>query len=128
MNVHDLSDLFVLLVEAALDPTKRANPELFGPRAYFFAQSGVHQWGEVARWVADEAHRQGFLKEPTVKKTDMAGIQTDVGNSTWGLNSKSVASRARKYLGWSPKRRSLKEEIPDIVAAEAKLLGLKPSK
>jgi len=44
---------------------------------------------------------------------------------SWGLNSKGFARRAKKYLGWSPKGRSLEDEIPDIVETEAKELGLK---
>ena len=44
---------------------------------------------------------------------------------TWGLNSKGFAKRARKFLGWSPKGKSLKNSIPDIVDGEATALGLK---
>ena len=44
---------------------------------------------------------------------------------TWGLNSKGFAKRARKFLGWSPKGKSLKDEIPEIVDGEAAALGLK---
>lgn len=130
VHVHDLSDLFVLLVEAALDPARRGDPELFGPAAYFFAENGVHAWGDVARWIAEEAHRQGFLEEPSTRETDMAGIRAEGGgaNSTWGTNSKSKATRARKHLGWNPKGRGVREEIPDIVAAEAEKLGIRPSK
>jgi hypothetical protein len=42
-NVHiwDLSKIFVSLVEAALDPEKSKQPELFGPKAYFFAENGT---------------------------------------------------------------------------------------
>lgn len=32
--------------------------------------------------------------------------------------------RARKLLGWSPKQRSLDDEIPDMIASEARRLGL----
>jgi len=44
---------------------------------------------------------------------------------SWGLNSKGYAKRARKFLGWSPKGRSLKDEIPYIIDSEAATLGLK---
>lgn len=129
VHVHDLSDLLVTLVEAALDPRRSGDAEVFGPRAYFLAENGTHSWGEVARWVADEAHRQGFLPEASVRQTDMEGIKLDgVSNASWGTNSKGTATRARKYLGWDPKGRSLKEEIPDIVASEAAKLGIKPTK
>jgi nucleoside-diphosphate-sugar epimerase len=129
VHIHDLSDLFVSFVEAALDPAKNSDPEIFGPKAYFFAENGVLVWGEVAKWVAEEAHRQGFLKEPKTVRTDTEGIKSLDGasNSSWATNSKSVATRARKYFGWKPTRRSLKDEIPDVVSGEAKRLGIKPS-
>ncbi len=52
----------------------------------------------------------------------------DVGpeNSSWGTNSKSVAVRAMKLLGWQPHGASLNDEIPGIVRSEAALLGIKP--
>ncbi|KAL1879954.1 hypothetical protein VTK73DRAFT_6534 [Phialemonium thermophilum] len=128
VHIHDVSSLLISLVEAALDPARNQDPELFGPKGYFFAESGTHTWGGVAQWIAEEAHRQGFLKEPATKQTDLEEVTKEPeGNPSWATNSKSKASRARKYFGWTPKGRSLKEEIPDIVAGEAKSLGLKPS-
>lgn len=42
----------------------------------------------------------------------------------WGLNSRSVASRARKELGWNPVAPSLDETLDALVDAEVKILGL----
>lgn len=68
------------------------------------------------------------MAEPKIQPIKLA----DVGNKwiqriagSWGLNSKSHASRARKYLGWKPTSPSLKEAIPEIVTSEAKLWGKK---
>lgn len=116
VHIHDLGAFFVLAVEAALDPAKNSNPEIFGPTAYFFLESGVHKWSDVARWVADEAARQGLIPKPATKEVDAP---------RYGANSKSVAARARKYLGWAPKSPSLKDETEAAVAFEAKRLGLK---
>ncbi|KAI0149964.1 NAD(P)-binding protein [Hypoxylon sp. NC0597] len=115
-NVHirDLGEFFVLAVEAALDPSKNSNPEIFGPKAYFFLENGVHKWSDVAKWVAEEATKQGLLPEPVTKEIDIP---------QFGANSKSVAARAKKYLGWTPKNPSLKDEIPAAVTYEAKRLG-----
>lgn len=44
---------------------------------------------------------------------------------TWGLNSQSSASRARKFLEWKPTHGGLKEAIPEAVASEAARLGIK---
>ncbi|KAI1774805.1 NAD(P)-binding protein [Hypoxylon cercidicola] len=114
VHIHDLGDFFVLAVEAALDPAKAADPDVFGPKAYFFLESGTHRWSDVSKWVAAEAARQGLIPEPIAKEIDIPRL---------GTNSKSVAARARKYLGWEAKAQSLKETIPDVVAFEAKKLG-----
>jgi len=128
VHIHDLSNLFVSLVDAALDAKTNTDPEIFGPRAYFFAEAATHTWGDVARWIAEAAHQQGYFKEPTTKSITMDWVlSVDGASKSWATNSKSIATRARKYFGWNPVGRSLKEEIPYIVAAEAKLLGLSPS-
>ncbi|KAI1392683.1 NAD(P)-binding protein [Hypoxylon trugodes] len=114
VHVHDLGAFYVLAVEAALDPSKNSNPEIFGPKAYFFLNNGVHKWSEVSQWVAAEAAKQGLIPEPITKEIDIPKL---------GTNSKSVAVRAKKYLGWEPKSPSLKDEIAGGVAAEAKKLG-----
>ncbi|KAI1813978.1 nucleoside-diphosphate-sugar epimerase [Poronia punctata] len=116
VHVHDLGQLFVLAVEAALDEEKRKNPEIFGPHGYFFAENGVHSWRRDAELLAEEAKKQGLLEEAKTKEGDY---------KNFGANSKGVAQRARKYLGWKPTGKSVEEEIPDIVAGEAKLVGKK---
>ncbi|KAI1077418.1 NAD(P)-binding protein [Whalleya microplaca] len=120
--IADLGRFFVLAVEAALDPARNGNPEIFGPRAYFFAESGAHRWSDVATWIAEEAAKQGLLPEA---KTKEFSDPAQLGIHSLGLNSKSVAARARKYLGWEPSSDSpsLKDEMPSAVAIEAKRLG-----
>ena len=122
VHIHDLSDLMVQLVEAAQDPKFQNDPEIFGTHGYFFAENGVHKWSEVAQWIADEAVKQGYMREA---KTETVAYE-NLSNSSWGTNSKSVAKRARKYFGWSPHGKSLKDSIPEIVTSEAKLLGIEP--
>jgi nucleoside-diphosphate-sugar epimerase len=129
-NVHvsDLADLFVRLVDASQDPSKRDNPEIFGPKAYYFAENGSHKWSDVARWVAEEASREGYLPEPLTKSVTQREADLMDGGSTtsWGQNSKGVAQRAKKYLGWTPKESSLKDDVLRAVSVEAKNLGLTP--
>jgi nucleoside-diphosphate-sugar epimerase len=122
-NVHvvDVSGLLVLLVDALLDPKRSDDSELFGPQAYFFCENGVHVWGEVARWIAEEAARLGYMEKPEVRVVD----PTEIQDRSWGHNSKSVATRARKLLGWKPVGSPLRDEIPAIVEGEATRLGLK---
>lgn len=125
--MHDLSNLFVLLVEAAVANDPAMDAKLWGKEGYFLAENGHHVWGELSKQVGEVAFERGYIKEKEVKAMPQdeakkaAGFQAE----SWGLNSKGFARRARKYLGWKPKGRSLKEEIPDIVDGEAETLGLK---
>ncbi|KAK7713310.1 hypothetical protein SLS64_004560 [Diaporthe eres] len=128
IHVHDLADLIVSLVESAQDPKTLNDPEYFGAHGYYFCEAGSFKWGDVAKWVADEMVKQGFMAEPKVEVTTLEntrgqGFSTSV---TWGTNSKSFASRARKNLGWKPTRGGMKDAVPEIVSSEAKRLGIKP--
>ncbi|KAK7746080.1 hypothetical protein SLS62_009540 [Diatrype stigma] len=123
VHVRDLSAFFVLAVEAAVssssnpNPNPNNNPEIFGPHGYFFLESGSHRWSDVARWVAESAARQGFVpagQEARVEEVDDFYF--------FGMNARSVAARARRYLGWEPVAPGLREEIDEIVAVEAEVL------
>lgn len=128
IHVSDLGALFALLVKASQDPSKRDSPEIFGPKAYFFAENGHHVWADVARWAAEEASAQGYLPEALTKSCSQKEVDMMDGVSTtsYGQNSKGVAERAKKFLGWEPKHGSIKEMLPDTVEAEAKALGFVP--
>lgn len=127
VHVHDLSDLVVLLAEAAVANNPELDSELWGKKGYYLAENGHHVWGEVSKEVAEVAFSKGYIKTKEVKAMgteeakEFAGFQA----LSWGLNSKGFAKRAKKYLGWSPKGASLSEEIPNIVEGEAKALGIK---
>lgn len=127
VHVHDLSDLFVLLVEAAVANKKELDAELWGNKGYFLAENGHHVWGEVSKQVAEVAFKYGYIKTKEVKPISAEEAKKAGGFEALsrGLNSKGYAKRARKFLGWSPKGKSLKDEIPDIVDQEAASLGLK---
>lgn len=132
VHVRDLSALLTALVEAAIassqgqnkdqDQDQGQDAELFGPRAYYFCESGTHVWGPVAARIGQEAVRQGFLKEVLTREVRVDELSL-LGQS-WGTNSKSVASRARKYLGWRPTAPSFEDEIPGAVEWEATRMGV----
>jgi nucleoside-diphosphate-sugar epimerase len=128
VHIDDLGDLFVRLVDATQDPEKANNPEIFGPHAYFLAEGGSHKWADVAQWVAEAASKQGYLPEALTKHVSQQEVELMEGGSTasYGRNSKGVAKRARKYLGWKPKGVPVKDTIDELVSSEAKALGLTP--
>lgn len=49
VHVNDLADVFVRLVEASRDEKLASSGELFGEKAYYFAEDGAFVWGDVAK-------------------------------------------------------------------------------
>jgi len=128
VHIHDLGRAFVSFVEATQDSAKSSNPEILGPRAYYFLRGGVHRWGDVATKIAEEAHKQGYLPEASTKTLPIKeAVSYGISASTsWGLNSKGVPERAKKYFGWAPTEKSLDDEIAGAVKFEAEKLKLTP--
>lgn len=119
IHVHDLSDLYLKLVEAASDGGGSAT---WNDEGYYFCEAGDLVWGDVARQVAQSAHKQGFLKDDQVKQYSPDEVKKIVsyGPALWGCNSRCRAIRAGKLLGWKACSPSLKEEIDATVLVEAK--------
>lgn len=128
INIHDLAELYVKLVEAVNDPNKNSNPDIFGKRAYYLAESGSHVWSDVSTWIAEECQHQGYLVETATKNLSLeeASKLKPAIRTSFAHNSKGIATRARRFLGWQPVGRTLKDTIPGLVAQEAALLGLEP--
>lgn len=129
VHVHDLSMVFDLLVEAALDASRRNDAEIWGPHGYFFTENGEHTWGDLSLEIGKEAHKQGFIKggAPELRAWSIdEAVNSSAGfeAASWGMNSRGKAERARKFLGWKPQERSLSEDIADIVRSEAVRAGL----
>ncbi len=127
VHIHDLSDLFVLLVEAAIANKPELDSKLWGKEGYFFAENGNHVWGEVSKKLGEVAYQKGYIKEKAIKNLthEEAFKAGGLEGFSWGLNSQGLAKRARKYLGWKPHGKSLEDEIPDIVEGEAIACGIK---
>lgn len=123
VHVSDLSDCFLKLVE---DAAMRARKATWGKEGYYFTENGEITWGEVSKLVATAAHKQGFLQADEV--VTVTGAEADElaphASFMFGTNSRCKAIRARKLLGWSPRARSLEDEISDAVASEARRADL----
>ncbi|TIA48820.1 NAD(P)-binding protein [Aureobasidium pullulans] len=125
IHVHDLSDLYLKLVEAAAADGGSAT---WNDEGYYFCESGDLVWGEVAHQVAKSAHKQGFMREDQVKEYSPEETKKLAawGPALWGCNSRCRAIRAKKLLGWSASSPSLKDEIDATVLFQAKKMGLVP--
>ena len=125
--VHDLSDCYVKLVEAAVEGGGKAT---WGKEGYYFVENGEHIWGHISKATAKAAHKQRLL--PSDEVFSISEKEADSlawwGSALWGANSRYHAIRARKLLGWLPKKgpKDLEGDIAEVVSAEAKSLGLVP--
>ncbi|PYH99012.1 hypothetical protein BO71DRAFT_415916 [Aspergillus ellipticus CBS 707.79] len=123
IHVQDLSDLYLLLAEAAAAGGGKAT---WNDKGYYLAENGPFCWGDIQRGIAQVAYEKKLIPSPEVEPLTDAQV-TEVnqfGLYAWGSSSRGHSSRGKKLLGWSPHRPSLKELIPEIVDIEAKALGL----
>lgn len=121
VHLHDLSEMIVLLAKQAnLSEPDSNEQEIFGPKGYHFCENGSHRWSNIADIIIKEAHKQGLVDGTETKQVSVDEAKERFGMQplTWGLNSKGVARRARKYLGWTPKKASLPDSIPEMVRYE----------
>lgn len=118
VHVHDLSDVYALLVDAAV--AGRVDDGLWGSSAYYLTENGEHCWGELARSTAEAATKLGYLTQATAEPIDLESAKKYAGfeSLSWGMNSRGRALRAREILGWKPSRPSQQAELPEIVRSE----------
>ena len=123
--IHELSDCYVKLVEAAVEGGGRAT---WGKEGYYFVENGEFIWGNISQDVTKVAHKLGFI--PSDHVTSVSATEADGlawwGSALWGANCRFRAIRARKLLEWTPEKdeKDLSNDILDVVNAEAKSLGL----
>lgn len=122
VHVHDLSDVYALLVDAAL--AGRTDDGLWGAKAYYLTENGEHCWGELARATAETAAKLGFLSEAKAEPIDLESAKEYAGfeSLSWGMNSHGRSQRARELLGWRPHRPSLLDELSEILQSEHRRL------
>lgn len=122
VHIHDLSDLFVRLVRAALDGGGNAS---WGEQGYYFAENGVHVWKDLAHLVAGEAVEQGHVGAAEVVKLSPGEARRQPNGSAalfYGTDAVCCASRARRELQWKPNMDSIESEVKSAVMEEAQRL------
>ena len=124
VHVQDLSDLYLLLGEAAAAGGGKAT---WGPKeGYYLAENGEFVWGDILRGIASAANDKGLIKSTDVEQLSNEKLDdlTPHGHLMWGTNSRGKSLRGKKLLGWKPYRQLLKDELSTVVDGEAKTLGL----
>ncbi|KAI9925050.1 hypothetical protein ASPWEDRAFT_45191 [Aspergillus wentii DTO 134E9] len=118
VHVHDLSDVYSLLVDAAIQG--RNDDGLWGANAYYLTENGEHRWGDLALSTAEAAAKLGYIPQGKAETIDLEDAKKYAGfeSLSWGMNSRGRAQRARHLLDWKPSRPSLVSELPTIVRSE----------
>lgn len=123
IHVHDLSELYLRLVEEAL---KNGGEASWDETGYYFSENGEYVWGKMAKKIAREAKKQGFIDTEEIDQLskEEADKLTPYGSAKWGMNSRCKAIRGRKLLDWKPMAPSPEDELPGLIRIGATKLGL----
>ncbi|KEY64907.1 hypothetical protein S7711_03899, partial [Stachybotrys chartarum IBT 7711] len=121
VHVRDLGRLFASLVASATADGGKA----WGEEALYLTSSDEASFGDISNKVTQAAHDQGLIPENSIQeleKEESAKVLPH-GYIIYGTNARSQSRRAKELLGWAPREGSLDEDIPRVVADEAKRLG-----
>ncbi|KAF7528333.1 hypothetical protein PCG10_000941 [Penicillium crustosum] len=119
VHVSELADLFVKLVEHAVNAT---SGPIWNEDGLFFAEKGFESFKDIASVIAKEAHSLGYIDSPDSVKSmnlDEANVVIPHGSVFLGTNGQGKASRARKLLGWQPDGESFPDTVRETIIAEA---------
>ena len=125
LHVADLTDAFLLLVEAAV--SKKLDENLWGAKGYYLIEGGDFYWSDLAKLMGKKAAELGFISEPETKPLakdaalEIAGFEA----VSWGLNSRAKGERAGKMLGWKATRPKIEDLVADILKDEHERLSTK---
>jgi THO complex subunit 2 len=123
IHVSDLSNLYLLLGEAALD---QGSPATWNEEGYYLAENGSFVWGDVLQSIAKIANDKGFLRDARAENLSPIDADRYMRNAKFsiGTNSRGLSIRGKKLLGWKPVQGDIMDELPTAVDSEARLLGL----
>ncbi|KAJ5699413.1 hypothetical protein N7536_002426 [Penicillium majusculum] len=119
VHVSELADLFVKLVEHAVNAT---SGPIWNENGLFFAEKGFESFKDIALVIAKEAHSLGYIDSPDSVKSmnlDEANVVIPHGSVFLGTNGQGQASRARKLLGWQPDGENFHDTVRETIIAEA---------
>ncbi|KAL2847619.1 hypothetical protein BJX68DRAFT_268015 [Aspergillus pseudodeflectus] len=127
VHVYDLSRLYVSFVEDAIAPEGQGKAT-WNEDGYYLVESGIYHWGDIAKRITSEAFKLGLLPSEEIsvlgKETASRDILRPAGRPITNYAVRAEAIRARRLLGWRPVEGTLESEVPNIVRAEARALGL----
>ncbi|KAJ5645904.1 hypothetical protein N7490_002276 [Penicillium lividum] len=125
IHTQDISEMYVLLTEAAVDQDQRPG-DLWDECGYYFSEQGNFVWGDIIRKIAKLGHQKGFFDSSEPENLTNDDVSRFLGGGQMNVCSTSLGSakRACKLLGWEPQPRSIFEDLERTLDFEAKLLGI----
>ncbi|KAJ5783208.1 hypothetical protein N7457_004982 [Penicillium paradoxum] len=123
IHVQDLSKLYLLLAEAATNGGGKAT---WNEQGYYLAENGYYINREMLSLAARILYKKGLVQSPSV---DSITPDESDGISPWlkvmiGVDSRGIALRGRKLLGWKPTMPSYEDELENSLDIDIRDLGL----
>ncbi|KAL9004024.1 MAG: hypothetical protein Q9188_003137 [Gyalolechia gomerana] len=124
VHVEDLADLFTIVANKVDKDGMQGFPS--GERGIYFAGTGRHTWGELARGIAKAMYEVGGVKTDEVRRVGLKETaETWTGGDelacelNFGSNIRTQADTSRS-LGWQPKK--TKKDFDEHYLETAKLV------
>ena len=123
VHVYDLSDLYLMFAEAAVEGGGKAT---WGKEGYYLAEQEEFVWGECAGKIAKVLHGKGLIPTDEIDAIPVEEIKKEfpARYRSWGANSRGTAVRANKLLGWRCKAKGLDDALEELVDWEARAQGM----
>jgi len=68
IHTHVLARFYLELIESAATELEGGiGAATWGNKGYYFAENGIHYWQDFAKWIAEEAEKQGVLTSGSQK-------------------------------------------------------------
>ncbi|RSM20140.1 hypothetical protein CDV31_000935 [Fusarium ambrosium] len=127
VHVEDVAQVFLKLVEAAVDGGKGAE---WGREGYYFTASEEVSQFEIAVAVGKILKSKGQLETEEPKQISLHELDSllaeipvkGAARLVFGSNSRSKPDRARKLLGYKPRGRSFLDSLEDDLISAMELL------
>lgn len=124
VHVQDLSNLFLLLAESAVNGGSPA--EGWDEGGYYLAENGSYVAKEMLQLGAQLAHKKGLL--PTAEVDLLTSEEADkilpYASIVLGVNVRCSSIRAKKLLGWEPTMPSFEDVLTHSLDVDARHAGL----
>lgn len=120
VHVQDLSAIYLRLVDLAV--TDAGSAGCWNEGGYYLAENGFYVTREMLQLAAKIGYEKGFLEssEAVFLSPEAADELLPYSSIVLGVESRGMAYRARKLLGWKPRMSSFEDEIGNAFDAEAR--------